>query len=178
MEIKIGNFRINVRLEILFLMGVMMWIIACHLFFSCTHLGIEEGFEIAKQIVDGIKENNVAYGSQFQTYQSPWKLPKTNPPTGVSPAVYLAVYNDVHYADDVSSDLNTKFNNAALKLPEDYNTQYQVPAGDLDMLASSSFKPECCPNSYSNNKGCFCPTEAQYKFIKQRGNNNVPIAEY
>ena len=171
MEIKIGVFSMNVRLEILFLMGVMIWVIACHLFFSCSYLGVEEGFEIAKQLVGCIKENNVAYTSQFSQYQSPWTLHANNPRTTVSPADNLAVNNDL-------SDVNTPFNNPPLELKSDYMNPYQLPADQMDLLAVTKFKPECCPNLYSTSKGCACFTDEQYKFLKQRGNNNVPVSEY
>jgi hypothetical protein len=171
MEIKIGSYSVDVRMEILFLMVIMLWVIGCHLFFSCTYIGVEEGFEIAKQLVGCIKENNVAYTSQFSQYQSVWSLPNTNPRSSVSPAKNLAVSNDI-------SDINTPFNNPPLPIKTDFEKPYQLPPGEMDILAVTTFKPECCPNLYSNSKGCACPTEEQYQFIKQRGNNNVPVSEY
>lgn len=53
-----------------------------------------------------------------------------------------------------------------------------LPEGELDMFASTPFKPECCPNAYSNSSGCACMTGQQYNWLIQRGGNNVPYSEY
>ena len=49
-----------------------------------------------------------------------------------------------------------------------------LPNGQLDMLASTSFSPKCCPNTYSNSLGCACMTVEQQKYLTERGGNNVP----
>lgn len=168
MDIKIGSY--TIRGEILLLIVVMLWVMFGHLLFSCTHLGIEEGFELTKQIVNSVKSNNLAYTSQFSQYQPVWALP-SNPRTSVSPADNLAVSD--------TSDVNTPFNNPPLTIKTDFAYKpYQLPPGEMDILAVTTFKPECCPNLYSNGKGCACPTEEQYNFIKERGGNNYPISDY
>ena len=53
-----------------------------------------------------------------------------------------------------------------------------LPEGELDMFATTPFKPECCPNTYSNSTGCACMTGEQYNWLVQRGGNNVPYSEY
>jgi hypothetical protein len=53
-----------------------------------------------------------------------------------------------------------------------------LPEGELDMFATTPFKPECCPNAYSNSSGCACMTGEQYNWLIQRGGNNVPYSEY
>ena len=53
-----------------------------------------------------------------------------------------------------------------------------LPEGELDMFASTPFKPECCPNAYSNSTGCACMTGQQYNYLIARGGNNVPYSEY
>jgi len=53
-----------------------------------------------------------------------------------------------------------------------------LPEGQLDMFATTSFKPECCPNAYSNSTGCACMTVPQYNYLMDRGGNNVPYSEY
>ena len=166
MDIKIGS--LTIRGEIIFLIGIVGFILVAHLVCSCTRMGIEEGFEMAKQVIGLIKPNNVAYSSQFSEYQSVWNVPSP-PRTSVSPADNLAVNN--------SSDINTPFNNPPLQVSSDYKS-YQLPPGELDILAVTKFSPKCCPNLYSNSEGCACPTDAQYDFIKQRGGNNVPVSEY
>jgi hypothetical protein len=48
----------------------------------------------------------------------------------------------------------------------------------LSMFANTPFKPECCPNAYSNSSGCACMTTNQYNYLISRGGNNVPYSEY
>lgn len=51
-----------------------------------------------------------------------------------------------------------------------------LPDGEMLMFANSEFKPECCPNTYSNSSGCACMTTGQFNYLKTRGGNNVPFA--
>jgi len=53
-----------------------------------------------------------------------------------------------------------------------------LPEGQLLMFANTPFKPECCPNAYSNSTGCACMTVDQYNYLIDRGGNNVPYSEY
>jgi hypothetical protein len=53
-----------------------------------------------------------------------------------------------------------------------------LPEGQLSMFATTEFKPECCPNAFSNSTGCACMTVDQYNYLINRGSNNVPYSEY
>jgi hypothetical protein len=53
-----------------------------------------------------------------------------------------------------------------------------LPEGEMDFFANSEFKPECCPNAYSNSTGCWCGTIQDSEYLKNRGGNNVPYSEY
>ena len=53
-----------------------------------------------------------------------------------------------------------------------------LPNNEMLLFANTSFKPECCPNTYSNSAGCACMTTEQYNWLKSRGGNNVPYSEY
>jgi hypothetical protein len=53
-----------------------------------------------------------------------------------------------------------------------------LPEGELLMFANTPFKPECCPNTFSNSSGCACMTTEQYNYLILRGGNNVPYSEY
>lgn len=53
-----------------------------------------------------------------------------------------------------------------------------LPEGELLLFANTEFKPECCPNTYSNSSGCACMTAQQYNYLVQRSGNNVPYSEY
>ena len=53
-----------------------------------------------------------------------------------------------------------------------------LPEGEMLMFANTEFKPECCPNAYSNSTGCACMDISQYNYLIDRGGNNVPYSEY
>jgi hypothetical protein len=56
--------------------------------------------------------------------------------------------------------------------------QIPLPDGQMLMFANTEFKPDCCPNAYSNSMGCACMTVDQYNYLIDRGGNNVPYSEY
>ena len=53
-----------------------------------------------------------------------------------------------------------------------------LPDGEMLMFSKTPFKPECCPNTYSNSSGCACATSEQFNWLQMRGGNNVPYSEY
>jgi hypothetical protein len=56
--------------------------------------------------------------------------------------------------------------------------QIPLPEGEMLMFANTEFKPQCCPNAYSNSTGCACMDVGQYNYLINRGGNNVPYSEY
>jgi len=49
-----------------------------------------------------------------------------------------------------------------------------LPNGQMDMFATTSFTPKCCPNTFSTSMGCACMTLEQLNYLNQRGGNNKP----
>ena len=72
-------------------------------------------------------------------------------------------------------------NNLDLKCPDDMPTSKSDPTLDGTnkhnnskfTLACNQCKPECCPSTYSCDRGCICTNEQQRKFINQRGFNRT-----
>jgi hypothetical protein len=48
----------------------------------------------------------------------------------------------------------------------------------LDIFYNIKFDPECCPNAYTSSSGCACMNENTYKYLQNRGGNNVPFSQY
>jgi len=46
-------------------------------------------------------------------------------------------------------------------------------SGNIAHLSHNKSSPECCPSTYSTDRGCLCMTEAQKKQIVHRGRNNL-----
>lgn len=40
-----------------------------------------------------------------------------------------------------------------------------------DPFVLSTFKPECCPSTYSTSQGCLCINETNYGILTSRGGN-------
>jgi len=43
----------------------------------------------------------------------------------------------------------------------------------IDMLANQSFRPDCCPSTYSTSHGCACLTDDSSNYINARGGNRT-----
>lgn len=152
MEISIGSYKF--RLEILILIVVVFWIMFGHMLCSCCTVNIfKEGF---------VGGNNSASGPEFACGKSPdWIM---NPSTWSMPTLSYSP------GSTPSTGVKAIWDRPKQPIP--------LPEGELDMFATTPFKPECCPNTYSNSMGCACLTVPQYNYLRQRGGNNVPYSEY
>ena len=56
--------------------------------------------------------------------------------------------------------------------------QLPLPEDEMLLFANTPFKPECCPNTYSNSMGCACMTTGQFNYLQTRSGNNTPYSEY
>jgi len=132
-----------------------------------------EGFAMVREGITSIKQktkvgkegfaaNNFAEGPQYAKSGSSGTI--RNVDTWASPTL---TYSSAETAD------------AGVKKIMD-RAQQPIPLvkGEMDMFASTEFKPECCPNTYSNSSGCACMTTNQYDYLVDRGGNNVPYSEY
>jgi len=175
MEISIGSYKI--RLEIVILIVIVSWIMFGHLLCGCCKVRMFEGItnptpnekKIAMAnmtttpMTEGsVGSNNSAYGPEFAGARTPdyimnpstWSMPTLTYSPGTTPGAGVQAIWD------------------RPKQP------IPLPKGELDLFATTEFKPECCPNTYSNSSGCACMTVGQYDFLKNRGTNNVPYSEY
>ena len=188
MEISIGSYKF--RLEILLLLVIVYWIMFGHMICGCSRVGLMEGFEEAKKIADGKKTiaealtgkntiaapparkiagkegfvgaNNMAAGPEFAGARTPDYI--MNPSTWTMPTLT--------YSPGTTPDAGVQAIWDRPKQP------IPLPEGQLDMFATTPFKPECCPNAYSSSTGCACMTTGQYNYLRERGSNNVPYSQF
>jgi len=150
MEISIGSYKF--RVEILILIIVVFWVMAGHMLCSCCLFRIE-GFSGA---------NKSSMVPEFATSKTPgyimnpstWSMPSLNYSPGTTP----------------SAGIKSILGRQKQPIP--------LQKDELDMFATTPFKPECCPNAYSNSSGCACMTMDQYNYLHDRGGNNVPYDIY
>jgi hypothetical protein len=178
MEVSIGSYKF--RLEILILIVVVSWIMFGHLLCSCSTVSFKEAMATMDSVATGItteinnatekkpkKEgfvnaNNVASGPEFSGAKTPsffmdpstWSMPNLTYSPGATP----------------SAGVKAIWDRPKQPIP--------LPKDELDIFATTQFKPECCPNAYSNSTGCACMTVDQYSYLTSRGGNNVPYSEY
>ena len=174
MDISIGSYKF--RLEILIALIVVSWIMFGHMLCSCCRVNIFEAMTnnnkkqalyknnvIRHSTTEGFTgANNSAMGPEFAETKTPDYI--MNPSTWSMPTLA--------YSPGTTPDPGVKAIWDRPKQP------IPLPEGELDMFATTPFKPECCPNAYSSSTGCACMTVDQYNFLKTRGANNVPYDIY
>lgn len=187
MDLIIGSYKC--RLEICLLIIIISWILFGHLFCSCSRIGLKEGFEIGKQLYNvnvnkkeefggkKIKNKKEKFGNKnkkregFKNISTGFSFADSKANTYYKDPSTWSSPNLVYSSGAISgSDANTILNRPKQPIP--------LPEGEMNMFATTQFKPECCPNTYSTGSGCACMTVDQYKYLRNRGSNNVPFSEY
>jgi hypothetical protein len=190
MDIAIFGYKFNV--EILILIGVVYLILVGHTFCGCCNYSLIESFTDASgnmaaaaqdmsgnmpkpargmaaskikgnvQAKEGFVGANTNYGQS-----SPYDL---NSSSMINTSSWSAPNMTVVPGKPLSSGVQKFLAREPQPIP--------LPEGELNMFASTPFKPECCPNAYSTSTGCACMTGPQYNYLVTRGGNNVPYSEY
>jgi len=161
-SITIGSKKFTFRIEILLLIGFVAWILWAHLLCSCTKFTFSEGFlNKINNIKEGFSGNNMAYVPQYANFKYPDKVDTSKWPMPT-----------------LTFSPGQKPDKAVLDIWHRKKQPIPLPKGELDMFATTPFKPECCPNTYSNSMGCACMTVDQYSYLRHRAGNNVPYSEY
>jgi hypothetical protein len=156
MEISIGSYKL--RLEIVIIIIIVFFIMFGHMLCSCCRFNLfnvkmREGFAGA---------NKLSVGLEFGDSKTPGYI--RNPSTWSMPTLT--------YSPGTTPDAGVQAIWGRPKQP------IPLPKDELDMFATTEFKPECCPNAYSSSTGCACMTVDQYNYLRDRGGNNVPYSEY
>jgi len=162
MEISLLGLKLNV--EILILIGVIYLIMASHTVCGCCNFpGIVETFtNITKKEKEGFSGANTNYGQS-----APYTLGQNTP---IDPSLWGQQNLVVKPGQPIPPAVQSILNREPQPVP--------LPEGEMLMFANTPFKPECCPNTYSNSSGCACMTSEQYNYIISRSGNNVPYSEY
>ena len=205
MDISIFGFKFN--LEVLILIGIVYLILVGHVFCSCCHFGMmTEGMETTTtdmSLPTQMPAGGPVTSKVAETVSA--KVASTNGKKGGAVAGSVTpsgqegfVGANTNYGEssqfDLSSDIpiNTSswsaqnmtvvpgqpLSEGVKKFLAREPQPVPLPEGEMLMFANTPFKPECCPNTYSNSSGCACLTGPQYNWLITRGGNNVPYSEY
>ena len=205
MDISIFGYKLS--LEVLILIGVIYLILVGHTFCGCCNFGLMEGMEVKPENVMMGTQVSPSTTSTAGTTTST-TAPAPAAPSTVSKKASNSKNNDksvegfvganTNYGESSSYNLSqdNPINTDSWDMPNMTVTPGQplsagvkaflarkpqpipLPEGQLLMFENTPFKPECCPNTYSNSMGCACMTGAQYNYLILRGGNNVPYSEY
>jgi hypothetical protein len=191
MDISIGPYKF--RLEILILIGLLLWVIFGHIVCSCSRVGLMEGMEAMKdgfEAADASAKNKVAK-KEMTSGDSSAATATVNAKAGKDGFANLGNFSpDYQSADYQGANTSSwsmptldytkggKLDAGAQAILDRPKQPIPLPEGELDMFATTEFKPECCPNTYTSGSGCACMTQDQYFALKTRFSNNVPYSEY
>ena len=206
MDISIFGYKLN--LEILILIGVVYLILVGHTLCGCCNMGrIMEGMtEMADKVMDPsgnkIEEAKAEEAKkQLATQAVAGSTTTTNTTTSTDvPTTKKEGFTgaNINYGESSSYSLNNdqEVDTSSCSAQNMTVTPVQplsagvkqflarepqpvpLPEGEMLMFANTPFKPECCPNTYSNSSGCACMTGDQYNYLVLRGGNNVPYSQY
>jgi len=181
MDISIGSYK--VRLEILFLILILFWIIFGHAMCACSTMTALEGFEALGNMVkkptpsksatvkDGMVSGKEGFTSGNNTAMSDSQFASTNSPDWYMPPSKWPQQTLVYTAGQKPPPGVASIWNRS-------KTQPPKQPGQLSFFDNILFKPECCSGSdTSSSMGCACYTVEDYNYLKTRGGNNVPFSD-
>jgi hypothetical protein len=192
MDINILGFKIS--LELLILIGIIYLILATHTVCGCCNMPlIMEGLSNMTSSDSSNSSNNSkknisnlmsGSGSNSSSISLPTKegFAGANTNYGESSQYTLGDYSKVDTSSWGMPTLTVTPGGKQSKGVQDILNRPEqplpLPEGEMLMFANTPFKPECCPNTYSNSSGCACMTTGQYNGLVTRFGNNVPYSEY
>jgi hypothetical protein len=189
MEINLFGFKMN--LEILILIGVIYLILVAHTVGGCCNMPlIMEGLKSMNSSDSSSDNNSSNSSSNSSNNMKKMAMVKKNQ-EGFTGANTNYGESSQYSLGDYSSPDTSSWGQPTMTvtpgkpLPKSVKQflarQEQpipLPEGELSMFANTPFKPECCPNTFSNSSGCACMTGQQYNYLIERGGNNIPYSEY
>lgn len=142
-------FGFKLSLEILILIGIIYLVMIVNTLYGCCNM---EGFVGANTNYGESSQFSLTSDNSINT--NSWNMPNLTITKG----------------EPLSKGVSNVLDRPEQPIP--------LPEGEMLMFANTPFKPECCPNTFSNSMGCACMTVKQYNYLNNRGGNNVPYSEY
>ena len=176
MEISIGLYKF--RVEILVAIVIIFWIMFGHMLCGCCRVNIVENYINKKRRVDNQigdlynlpNTSREGFTSLSRSSMGPELGHAQQPGYIMSPSTWSMPTLTYSPGTTPSSGVKSIWDRPNQPIPP--------PEGQLSLFATTEFKPECCPNSYSTSTGCACMDVGTYNFLRERAGNNVPYSEY
>ncbi len=187
MEISIGSYKL--RVEILIAIVVVFWVMFGHMLCGCCKVNLMEGMKMMRE---GLTPARKASAAAVSVYNNNNDVSTKTTTEGFTGANYTSMGPEfaktktpdyimnpstwsmptLTYSPGTTPDAGVKAIWDRPKQP------IPLPEGQLSFFATTEFKPECCPNTYSTSTGCACMDLNSYNFLRERGGNNVPYSEF
>ena len=158
----------SVRFEILILIGILYLIIVSHTVCSCAKVDLTEEFTNFNKWIKGKKKMEGFVGANTNYGES----------SKFNIDVDKPINTNSWFTQNLVITPGQTPSAGAQAILDRKEQPIPLPPGQMLMFANTPFKPECCPNTYSNSMGCACMTDKQYNYLITRGSNNVPYSEY
>jgi hypothetical protein len=189
MEISILGYRIN--LEVLILIGIMYLILIYHTVCPCVNMpllyesltnmvttpGAKAGATSAAAKTDKEKVP-VGTGSKKEGFSSGYGAYNLDDAASYKLGDYSMPDVSKWFQPNLTVSPGKPLSAGVKEVLSRPGQPVPLPEGELLMFANTEFKPEYCPNTYSNGSGCAGMTVQQYNYLQTRGGNNVPYSEY
>jgi len=182
MELTLFGYKF--RIEILILIVIAYWILWGHVLCSCSKVNLMEGvhnmynsqinkkslnYEVLKNPIPLIGTGKEGFVGANTNYGESSKFSLTND---------KPVNTSSWFTPNLTYTKGTTGGKGVQNILNRPEQPIPLPEGEMLMFANTEFKPECCPNAYSNSTGCACMNISQYNYLINRGGNNVPYSEY
>ena len=181
MDISIGSYKF--RLEIVLIIVFLLIVMFGHTLCACSTTGLMEGMtsntEETKEEKDAREKKAVAAVtadpkkegfSNYKTNAGPQFAENAAPDYYMDPNKWAQP--SLVYTAGTTPDAGVQ------AIWDRGKNEKPLAEGEMDFFANTDFKPECCPNTYSNSMGCACMSVGNYNKLITRGGNNVPYSEY
>ena len=174
-DVSMFGYKFKLNLAIVLIIFIVYLIIVSNTFCSCCYNKSEllEGYTNSDNKNAGKKQKKINGKEGFVG---------ANTNYGQSSPYDLKNYTPVNTSKWSKPDLTVipgqPLNPAVKEILNRPNQQLPLPEGELFLFANTPFKPECCPNTFSNGSGCACMNTNTYNYLIMRGGNNVPYSEY
>lgn len=151
------------RVEIIIASIIVGFVIASFTICSCAKLTPEGCSKVVKQSEGVIKEGFQKISDIANAASLNYQMEDDNKGSWTQKALGYA--SDMGYNTVLSKHANYKGTEVPLQ-----NTML--------FFKNNSFKPECCPSTYSSSSGCACTSISQLNYLNQRGGNRTYSSEF
>ena len=170
---------ITFRVEIIILIIITLFILWGHLLCSCSRLNMNSFFgKMTKQMTPNQHQYDLIMSNPTMQEGFTGANINNGQSAPFSTSYDKTIDTSSWFTPNLTYNAGQKPGKGAQDILNRTPQDVPLPEGELLMFTNTPFKPECCPNSFSNSSGCACMTVPQYNYLINRGGNNVPYSEY